>query len=134
MPDRRIHLYYELVFAEEYGLKLKPEDISFIETIIDHPRMTSRVLEKRIGECEVHPALEAALAGFRIRGILSHDWRSSLGRRVLYRLLECLLGEDSVLIAELHFALDDLWEGRPLEGYNYAVTGFLQGKGLLVES
>lgn len=131
LPDKRIHLYYDLLFARRYNLSLNVEEITQIEAIIDHPRSLAENYKKMLVECCSHPALEAAYAGLRVKGAMSHDWRSRLGRRLLYNILKCLFGEEAVLIAMLHFALDDLWERKPLDQHPEIIIRFLSDRGLL---
>ncbi|NOZ30424.1 MAG: hypothetical protein GXO68_00510 [Crenarchaeota archaeon] len=131
MPERRTHIKYDILLAEKYNLNVTIEDITLIETIIDHPNRLPNTLKKVFQECNIHPSLNASLAGFHIKGVMRHDWNSSLGRELLYKLLSCLFGEDALLIAELHFALDSIWENRPIGDISPLVKSFLEDMGLL---
>jgi len=131
MPDRRTHIKYDILLVEKYKLNIAIEDIAVIETIIDHPKRLPNGLKKMFQECDLHPSLNASLTGFHIKGVLRHDWNSRLGRELLYRLITCLYGEDARLIAELHFALDSIWENKPIGDIHPLVRSFLQESGLL---
>ncbi len=122
MPDRRIHITHAIKLIKLYNLDTTIEAASLIETLIDHPKRLPRLLkEKLYRECKLPPIAEAARVGLRARGIMAHDWRSPLGRRVLERIVECLFGRDAILLVHLHHALDDLWEGRVPHGYDERV-------------
>ncbi len=131
MPDRRTHIKYDILLAEKYNLNVTIEGIALIETIIDHPNRLPNGLKKLFQECDLHPSLSASLLGFHIKGVMSHDWSSRLGRELLYKLLSCLFGEDALLIAELHFALDSIWENKPIGNISPPVKSFLKEMGLL---
>ena len=126
MPNRRIHLTSALRFIEAYNLNAKFEDVSIIETLIDHPGKLPALLRYSIyRKCGGNPLLEAARSGFRIRGVMSHDWRSRAGRRTLEDIVECLFGADAVLLVQLHLALDDIWEGKIPRDYDDRVILFV---------
>jgi len=131
MPDRRTHIKYDILLAEKHNLDVTIEDITLIETIIDHPNRLPKALKKLFQECDPHPSLSASLVGFHIKGVMRHDWSSRLGRELLFKLLSCLFGDDAILIAELHFALDSIWENKPIGDISPSVKSFLEEMGLL---
>ena len=121
--------------ARALGLRVPLEVHALLQRIIDEPGRVPRLFWERVArECPgVGGLLGVWLQGFRVRGVGSHDWRSPRGRGVLYGLVECLWGPDARVLVDLHFALDDLWEGRDprLGGYDSRVISFLASRGLL---
>ena len=124
MPDRKTHLYYAYRLIRELNLKIPPEAPSIIQSLIDYPRsLPAGFIREAYGKCP-SPLFEAWRSGMKILGYGAHDWQRPKGRQLLRRLVECLYGPDAVLLVDLHFALDDLWEGKALEGYDARVLRF----------
>ena len=124
MPDRKTHLYYAYRMIRELNLRVPQDAPSIIQSLIDYPRRLPEGFIREAYEKCPSPLFDAWKAGMRIPGYGAHDWQRPKGRLLLKRLVECLYGPDAVLLVDLHFALDDVWEGRTPEGYDPRVLRF----------
>ncbi len=124
MPGRKTHIYYALRMITDLNLSVDREAVSIIQTLIDYPSKLPRVYLEKLREKCSSQLLEAYYSGLRGKGYFVHDWRSEGGRDLLKEIVSCVFGNDAVLLVDLHFLLDDIWEGKQPRGYDHRVLHY----------
>ncbi len=112
MPDRDVHVYCAYKYLKMTGKTHLIDSVSQIETLIDHPERTKGMLRHFVREnCSNNSSWEcqtahALMSGMRVKGVMTHDWRSLRGRRLLYRIVDWFYGSESSDLVKLHYILD----------------------------
>jgi len=115
MPDRRTHIECSATILSLLGYT-PGEEISLVETLIDHPSKARGLLRTYYAENCMKPGapkpesecnkLSWILRGARIPGLAVHDWPREGAWRMLEKILEDSFGWKAVLAARIHRALD----------------------------